>query len=116
GPGVAAKRLVRQRDGAGGGVRGGGPPLSDEGRTHVRHDRDEIVVGEIVRIEQVDDGAGTVQLPHVEEAVIGTAAAARAEDPGADRERFDLGRGYGTARHEAAAYHGGRLTGWRPHR
>src|SRR5439155_1191325 len=113
GPERAAEILLHHRDGAGDGLRVGEPLLSDEGRTHVRHDRDEIVVGEIVRIEQVDDGAGTVQLPHVEEAVIGTAAAARAEDPGADRERFDLGRGHGTARHEAAAYHGGRLTGWR---
>ncbi len=62
----------------------------DERRPHVRDDRHTVVVGEILGIHERDDLAVSVELPEVQQRQVRAAAAAGAEDPGADRDRFDL--------------------------
>src|SRR5262249_49652684 len=55
-----------------------------------RRDGNGLVVGERGRVEERDDLALAVEPSQVEEREVGTAPASGAEDPGADRERFDL--------------------------
>src|SRR3954447_319200 len=64
--------------------------LPDQRRAHVGHDRDPIVIGEVEGRDQLDPLPLGIQAPHVEEAEIRAAAAARAENPGADSETFDI--------------------------
>ena len=64
--------------------------LPDQRRAHVGDDRDPVVVGEIERRHQLDPVPLGIKPAHVEEAEIRAAAAAGAEDPGADREAFDV--------------------------
>src|SRR5438094_130012 len=73
------------------GARIGEPLLADQRRTHVGDDGHEVVVGEVHRIHQPHDHAVAVEPAHVQQREVGAAAAAGAQDPGADRERLDLG-------------------------
>src|SRR6266403_654334 len=73
------------------GARIGEPLLADQRRTHVGDDGHEVVVGEVQRIHQTHDHAVAVEPAHVQQREVGAAAAAGAQDPGADRERLDLG-------------------------
>jgi hypothetical protein len=91
-----AQVFLHHGDGAGDRVRVGEPLLADQRGAHVGDDRDIVVVGQIHRIHERDDGALAIELPHVEQGEIGTAATAGAENPGADGERFDLFGGDGT--------------------
>jgi len=67
----------------------GEPLLTDQRRPHVRDDRDPGIVGQLERRHQLDPVPLGIEPAHVEEPEIGAAAAAGAEDPGADRQRFD---------------------------
>src|SRR6266480_3577676 len=95
---TAPQILLHHRDGARDGARIREPLLAHKGRAHVRDHRHEVVVAERHRVHEPADGALAVELAHVEERQVGAAAAAGAEDPGADRERLDLGRGDGAER------------------
>jgi len=59
-----AEVLLHHRDGARDRSRVGEPLLADERRAHVRDHGDRVVVGEVLRVEQRDDGALAVELPH----------------------------------------------------
>src|SRR5437660_686757 len=73
------------------GARIGEPLLADQRRTHVGDDGHEVVVGEVHRIHQPHDHALAVEPAPVQQREVRAAAAAGAQDPGADRERLDLG-------------------------
>jgi hypothetical protein len=60
--------------------------LPDQWRAHVGDDRDPVVVRQIERRHQRDPMPLGVEPAHVEQPEIGAAAAAGAEDPGADRQ------------------------------
>src|SRR5205823_11694969 len=66
--------------------------LADERRPHVGDDGDEVVVREVQRVHQPHDDAVAIETPHVEQREVRAAASARAEDPGPDGQRLDLGR------------------------
>ena len=80
-------------DGAGDVAAVGEAFLANQRRPHVGHHRDPVVVGEIQRRDQFDAVPLGIEPPHVEEPEIRAAAAAGAEDPGADREAFDVVEG-----------------------
>ena len=67
--------------------------LPDQWRAHVRDHRDPILVGEVERRDQRHPMPLGIKPAHVEEPEIGAAAAAGAEDPGADRKAFDVVEG-----------------------
>ena len=68
-----------------------GQPLdADERRAHVGDDADPVVVAKVRGRHELDATALAIEHPHVEQRQIGIAAAAGAQDPGADRERFDI--------------------------
>src|SRR6267143_3577370 len=69
----------------------GEPLLADQGRAHVGDDGHEVGVGEVHRIHQPHDHAVAVEPAHVQQREVRAADAAGAQDPGADRERLDLG-------------------------
>jgi hypothetical protein len=81
----------------------GEPLLADQWRAHLRDHRDQIVVGELQRVDQRDPAALTAELLDVEQAVIGIAAAAGAEDPGAGGEVLQLVLGDDAAAHAGGA-------------
>ncbi len=85
-----ADMLFHQRHGAGDGAAVGQPFLADQRRTHVRHRRDPVVVGELLRRHQLHTTALLVEGPHVQQAEIRAAAAAGAQHPGANGQRFDV--------------------------
>ncbi len=64
--------------------------LSDQRRAHVGDDSDPVVVIEIERRHQLDPMAVGIEPAQIEQAEIGTAAAAGAQDPGADRQCLDV--------------------------
>ena len=59
--------------------------------THLADAGDEIIIGEIERIHEADAPAGGIELPRLEQAVVGVAPAAGAEDPGAGRQIIQIG-------------------------
>ncbi len=69
--------------------------LADERRAHVGDDGDQVVVGQLGRVHQPAHDALPVELAHVQERQVRAAAAAGAQDPGADGEALDLVRGDG---------------------
>ena len=91
-----AEILLHHGDGARDRVRVGEALLTDQRRAHVGDDGDVVVVGQIHRVHERDDGALAIEPPHVQERQVRAAAATGAENPGADRERFDLVGGDGT--------------------
>src|SRR5204863_9813304 len=66
------------------------PLLAHQRRAHVGNDRDVVVVFERLRIHQEYARTLAIEPAHVDEAMIGAAPAAGAQDPGADRQRFDI--------------------------
>ncbi len=83
---VALHQVHSPRDGAAVGE----ALLPDQRRTHVGNRGDPVVVGQLGRRHELDPVAFLVERPHVEQAEIGAAAAAGAEHPGADGQRFDV--------------------------
>ena len=77
-------------DGAGDGAAVGQALLADQRRAHVRHGGDPVVVGELVRRHELHAMALLVEGAHVQQPEIGAAAAAGAQHPGADGQRFDV--------------------------
>ena len=53
----------------------------------------QIVIGEVGRLHQLHAMAFLVERPHVQQRQIRIAAAAGAQDPGADGQRFDVVEG-----------------------
>ena len=86
----AARALLLHLYGAGDVAAVGEALLPDQRRPHVGDDRDEIVVGEVERRHQLDAVPRGIQPAHVEQTEIRAAAAAGAEDPGADCQRLDV--------------------------
>ena len=82
--------LLHQRHGAGDGAAVGQPLLADQRRAHVGHGGDPVVVQKLVRRHELHAMALLVEGAHVQKAEIGAAAAAGAQDPGADGKRFDV--------------------------
>ena len=82
--------LLHQRDGARQRAAVGQAFLADQRRAHVGDDAYPVVVGEIGRIHQLHAIAFAIERTHVQERQVGIAAAAGAENPGADGERFDV--------------------------
>ena len=68
----------------------GEPLLADQRRAHLAADADQVVVPQTRRIHEPRRPAGVEQPAHVEQPVPGVAAPARAEDPRADREEFEV--------------------------
>ena len=68
----------------------GQPLLADQRRAHVGDGADPVVVGEVGGIHELHAMAVAIERAHVEQRQIGIAAAARAQHPGADGERFDV--------------------------
>ncbi len=82
--------LLHQRHRAGDGAAVGQAFLVDQRRAHVGHGGNQVVVGEILRLQQRDAAPLCVEPAHIEQAEIGAAAAAGAQNPGADGEAFDI--------------------------
>ena len=87
---AVADVLLHDRDGAGEGEAVGQPFLADQRRTHVGDGADPVVVGEVGRIHELHAMAVAIERAHVEQRQIGIAAAAGAQHPGADGQRFDV--------------------------
>ncbi len=85
-----AQQILLDFDGTGDVAAVGEALLADQRRPHVRNHCDPIVVGEVERRHQPDTVPFGVKPAHVQEPEIGTPATAGAEDPGADRQRFDV--------------------------
>ena len=66
------------------------PLLAHQRRAHVGNDRDVVIVLERLRVHQGYARALAIEPAHVDEPVIRAAAAAGAQDPGTDRQRFDI--------------------------
>ena len=81
---------LHQLDGARDGAAVGQALLADQRRAHVRHGGDPVVVGELGRRHELHAMALLVEGAHVQQPEIGAAAAAGAQHPGADGERFDV--------------------------
>ena len=64
--------------------------LPDQRRAHVGDRGDPIVVGQLRRRHELHAVTLLVEGAHVQKAEIGAAAAAGAQNPGADGERFDV--------------------------
>ena len=79
-------QLDRARDGAAVGQ----ALLPDQRRAHVGHGGHPVVVGQLRRRHELHAMALLVEGAHVQQAEIGTAAAAGAQHPGADGQRFDV--------------------------
>src|SRR5262249_4147391 len=71
----------------------GQPLLADQRGPHVGDHGHEVVVVELGGVHQLADDALLVELAHVEEGQVRAAAAAGAQDPGADGQALDLVHG-----------------------
>ena len=87
---LAAKKRFHHLDAACGQAAVDKTFLSDERRAHVRHNGNEVVVGERLRVHQAYRRPSRIEQAHVDQSVIRAAAATGAEDPRADSERFDV--------------------------
>jgi hypothetical protein len=85
-----APPILHQRDGARQGATVGQPLLADQRRAHVGDDTHPIVIGKVGRVHELHAIAFAVEGAHVQQWQVGIAAAAGAEDPGADGQRFDV--------------------------
>jgi hypothetical protein len=71
----------------------GEPLLANERCAHIRDYRHPILIGEGERRQQRHAMSLGIESAHVEQPEVRAAAATRAEDPGADRQRFDVVEG-----------------------
>ena len=86
----AARVELHEPCGTGNGLMVGQPLDADERRAHVGDDADPVVVTEVRGRHELDATALAKEHPHIEHRQIGIAAAAGAQNPGADGERFDI--------------------------
>jgi len=87
---LGAQKPLLDLDGAGYVAAVRKPLLADQWCPHIRDDRHPILVDEIQRRDQRHATPLGIEPAHIEKPEIRAATAARAEDPGADRQRLDV--------------------------